>query len=124
MDQGSFFALGAQLHSVYPFERLRESDEVLPSCKAQALAQTAEVFLANGSAPQMYLKSAIFLMWLSASYVLLVFVAQTWWQALPLASSGGRAESPLRHAEAASRPPSAAPARDPQAGPTPEPRSG
>jgi len=41
--------------------------------------------------PQMYLKSAIFLMWLSASYVLLVFVAQTWWQALPLAVALGLA---------------------------------
>jgi hypothetical protein len=41
--------------------------------------------------PQMYLKSAIFLSWLSASYVLLVFVAQTWWQALPLAVALGLA---------------------------------
>ena len=41
--------------------------------------------------PQMYLKSAIFLMWLSASYMLLVFVAQTWWQALPLAVALGLA---------------------------------
>ena len=34
---------------------------------------------------QMYLKTAILLVCLAASYVLLVFVAQTWWQALPLA---------------------------------------
>jgi len=33
----------------------------------------------------MYLKTAILLTWLAASYVLLVFVAETWWQALPLA---------------------------------------
>src|SRR5437867_198433 len=35
--------------------------------------------------PQMYLKTAILLAFLAASYVLLVFVAQTWWQAVPLA---------------------------------------
>jgi linoleoyl-CoA desaturase len=35
--------------------------------------------------PQMYLKTAIILASFAAAYVLLVFVAQTWWQALPLA---------------------------------------
>jgi linoleoyl-CoA desaturase len=35
--------------------------------------------------PQMYLKTAIILAWLASSYVLLVFVATAWWQALPLA---------------------------------------
>jgi linoleoyl-CoA desaturase len=34
---------------------------------------------------QMYLKSAIILIVLTASYVLLVFFAETWWQAVPLA---------------------------------------
>jgi linoleoyl-CoA desaturase len=33
---------------------------------------------------QMYLKTAILLTLFAASYVLLVFVAQTWWQAVPL----------------------------------------
>lgn len=33
---------------------------------------------------QMYLKTAFFIASLAASYVLLVFVAQTWWQAWPL----------------------------------------
>ncbi|MFI5173264.1 MAG: fatty acid desaturase family protein [Terriglobia bacterium] len=35
--------------------------------------------------PQMYLKTAILLASFAASYVLLVVVARTWWQALPLA---------------------------------------
>src|SRR5688572_16468390 len=35
--------------------------------------------------PQMYLKTAILIASFIASYALLVFVAQTWWQALPLA---------------------------------------
>ena len=34
--------------------------------------------------PQMYLKTAILLTAFAASYLLLVFVARTWWQALPL----------------------------------------
>jgi linoleoyl-CoA desaturase len=39
--------------------------------------------------PQMYLKTAIILGWFAASYVLLVFFAATWWQAVPLAISMG-----------------------------------
>jgi linoleoyl-CoA desaturase len=39
--------------------------------------------------PRMYLKTAIVLGWLLASYVLLVFVVGTWWLALPLAISLG-----------------------------------
>lgn len=35
--------------------------------------------------PQMYLKTAIIVTCFAAAYVLLVFAAQTWWQALPLA---------------------------------------
>ena len=35
----------------------------------------------------MYLKTAVILAWWAASYGLLVFVAQTWWQALPAAVS-------------------------------------
>jgi linoleoyl-CoA desaturase len=35
--------------------------------------------------PAMYLKTAIILAVLAGSYILLVFVAQTWWQAVPLA---------------------------------------
>src|SRR5262247_1055935 len=37
--------------------------------------------------PRMYLKTAIIFGWFAASYVLLVFVAATWWLALPLAIS-------------------------------------
>ena len=39
--------------------------------------------------PRMYLKTAIVISWLLASYVLLVFVVGTWWLALPLAISLG-----------------------------------
>ena len=41
--------------------------------------------------PQMYLKTAAVLAWLAGTYVLLVFVAQAWWQALPLAVALGLA---------------------------------
>ena len=37
--------------------------------------------------PQMYVKTALILGWFAASYVLLVFFATTWWQAVPLAIS-------------------------------------
>jgi linoleoyl-CoA desaturase len=39
--------------------------------------------------PRMYLKAAVILAWFTTSYVLLVFFAATWWQALPLAVSMG-----------------------------------
>jgi len=41
--------------------------------------------------PRMYVKTAVILAWFAASYVLLVFFATTWWQALPLAVSLGLA---------------------------------
>lgn len=41
--------------------------------------------------PGMYLKTGIMLAWLTSSYVLLVFAADTWWQALLLAISLGLA---------------------------------
>jgi len=41
--------------------------------------------------PQMYVKTAIILSWFVASYIMLVFFASTWWQALPLAISLGLA---------------------------------
>lgn len=41
--------------------------------------------------PQMYLKTAVVLGWLAASYGLLVFFAGTWWLAVPLAVSLGLA---------------------------------
>src|SRR4029077_11079580 len=41
--------------------------------------------LSERDCPRMYLKTAIILAVFAACYVLLVFVARTWWQALPLA---------------------------------------
>jgi linoleoyl-CoA desaturase len=41
--------------------------------------------------PQVYLKTAVIMVWLFVSYGLLVFVASTWWQAVPLAISLGLA---------------------------------
>src|SRR4029079_17183518 len=37
--------------------------------------------------PAMYLKTATIMAWLGGSWALLVFAAQSWWQALPLAVS-------------------------------------
>jgi len=37
--------------------------------------------------PRMYLKTATVLMWFLSSYVLLVFMASTWWEAVPLSIS-------------------------------------
>src|SRR5438067_12476471 len=39
--------------------------------------------------PRMYVKTAIILGWFAVSYVLLVFFAAAWWQAVPLAMSLG-----------------------------------
>ena len=41
--------------------------------------------------PRMYIKTAIVALWTLASYVLLVFVCDAWWQAVPLAISLGLA---------------------------------
>ena len=51
--------------------------------------RVAEYFRSSGRSerdcPQMYLKTAVILLTLAASYGLLVFFATTWWQALPAA---------------------------------------
>src|SRR5438477_472931 len=39
--------------------------------------------------PRMYLKTALILAWFGASYLMLVFFAETWWRILPLAISLG-----------------------------------
>src|SRR5689334_17885642 len=57
--------------------------------QAEVRRRVAEELRATGrrqrDCPQMYLKTAVILAWLASSYVLLVFVATTWWQALSLA---------------------------------------
>jgi linoleoyl-CoA desaturase len=47
--------------------------------------------LSQRDSPRMYVKSAVLVAWMGASYALLVFAATTWWQALPLAISLGLA---------------------------------
>jgi linoleoyl-CoA desaturase len=41
--------------------------------------------------PQIYVKTAIILSWFATSYAMLIFLASTWWQAIPLAISTGLA---------------------------------
>lgn len=50
-----------------------------------------ETGLNQRDCPRMYAKTAFIFGWCAVSYVLLVFVAATWWQALPLAASLGLA---------------------------------
>lgn len=50
-----------------------------------------ETGLRRRDCPQMYLKSALIFGWCAASYLLLVFMAGTWWTAIPLAISLGLA---------------------------------
>ena len=55
--------------------------------QAEVERRVAAYFRATGKSERdcraMYLKTAMILAWRAASYVLLVFVAQTWWQAVP-----------------------------------------
>ncbi|HEX9843739.1 MAG TPA: acyl-CoA desaturase [bacterium] len=44
---------------------------------------------------QMYIKAGVVLLWFAVSYALLVFVAQAWWQALPLAVMVGMATAAI-----------------------------
>lgn len=54
-----------------------------------------DYFIATGrperDCPQMYVKTVIIFGWLVTSYAMIVFVASTWWQAIPLAISLGLA---------------------------------
>lgn len=57
--------------------------------QAEVRRRVDEFFRSTGQrqrdCPQMYVKTAILLCCFIATYALLVFFAQTWWQALPLA---------------------------------------
>src|SRR5579884_3366967 len=57
--------------------------------------RVAEYFRSTGrrprDCPHMYLKTAIIFAWFAASYGLLVFLAGTWWLAVPLVISLGLA---------------------------------
>ena len=55
--------------------------------KKRVAAYFAETKLAERDAWQMYLKSAVIMAWLVASYVALVFYSEHWWQAIPAAFS-------------------------------------
>lgn len=61
--------------------------------RADLVARVNDYFESNGLRPdggfRMWVKTALILSWFVASYVLLVFWATTWWQAIPLASSLG-----------------------------------
>jgi linoleoyl-CoA desaturase len=58
-------------------------------------SRVEEYFRSTGRRPRsaaaMYWKTAVVLAWLAASYALLVFAAQAWWQAVPLAVALGLA---------------------------------
>src|SRR5512132_1790504 len=57
--------------------------------QAELRRRVEEYFRSTGrrqrDCPQMYLKTAIILSIFAVLYILLVFVAATWWQALPIA---------------------------------------
>src|SRR5262249_47699902 len=59
--------------------------------QAELMRRVAAYFRTTGKPErdcwQMYLKTVIIVAWCSVSYWLLVFVVQTWWQALPAALS-------------------------------------
>jgi len=75
------------IRAVQPDIRLKFGKE--NDFQVELRRRVAEYFQSTGrrqrDCPQMFLKTAIILACFAASYVLLVFVAQTWWQALPLA---------------------------------------
>src|SRR5947208_3427548 len=58
---------------------------------AEVRRRVADYFRATGKRqqdqPAMYLKTAVIFVWLVGSWALLVFAAQTWWQAVPAAVS-------------------------------------
>ncbi|MHC5544118.1 fatty acid desaturase family protein, partial [Singulisphaera rosea] len=54
--------------------------------KRRAAAYFENVKISPRDAAWMYAKSAVILTWTAGSYLLLMFVADAWWQALPLAA--------------------------------------
>ncbi|MGH8370282.1 MAG: fatty acid desaturase family protein [Gammaproteobacteria bacterium] len=73
--------------SAIPQNRIRfnENTDFLHTLRQRAELFFRETGLRQRDCPRMYLKTLIILSCFALSYALLVFVARTWWQALPLA---------------------------------------
>jgi linoleoyl-CoA desaturase len=65
------------------------ADEFFNVLKSRVEAYFQSTGRSKRDCPAMYLKTAILLAWFAASYVLLVFVAHSWWMVPPLAISMG-----------------------------------
>lgn len=71
--------------------RFAQGEGLLSSLRERVDAYFQETGKSPRACFPIYLKTAILLCWLGASYGLLVFAAQTWWQAIPLAVCVGLA---------------------------------
>ncbi len=87
MPQASETSAAHQSHSHAESKNLKFAKD--PLFQNELKRRVDEYFLASGRSRrdcwQMYLKTAIFLSVIATSYILLVFFAATWWQAVPLA---------------------------------------
>lgn len=71
--------------------KFARNDEFHRTLRQRVQQYFEETGLRQRDCPRMYLKTALIVTWLAASYGLLVFVAATWWVAVPLAVSMGLA---------------------------------
>jgi linoleoyl-CoA desaturase len=83
----------AEMPAVFMDARLREppklkfngSDRFLRELRKRVDAYFERTGRSRRDCPQMYFKTATILAWFFGAYLLLLFVAHTWWMALPLA---------------------------------------
>lgn len=88
-DQGAGFAAGAppEVRSVtrHAKPKFNGSDRFLRELRRRVDAYFEKTGHKKRDCPQMYFKTATILAWFAASYLLLLFVASTWWMVIPLA---------------------------------------
>ena len=80
----------ADVHSGQPL-KFSDSNDFLGVLRQRVDEYFRTTGLPQRDCPQMYVKTLIIFCWFAVSYVLLVFFATEWWQALPLSISLGLA---------------------------------
>ena len=71
--------------SLAPKLKFNGSDRFIRELRRRVDAYFEQTGRSRRDCPQMYFKTATILMWFAAAYLLLLFVATSWWLVLPLA---------------------------------------
>src|SRR5689334_15461441 len=86
-----FWNITMREQATCPKLKFSRSDRFIRELRRRVDAHFERTGLPKRDCPQMYFKTAVILTWFVAAYLLLLFVATSWWIAVPLAAVMGLA---------------------------------